>query len=170
MPSQINDTAVHYAEYVVPRIVLGTNGRQGNALTGSMRITMGASEPFEFVWSDRDGIPIGLQGLTAKLVFWAADRFESEEFMEHQPSSVVLAKRVVVRDPLEGLGFVLLTGDDTTRLAQEARSKGIRWGLYLLNSSGDVFPCVVSENGNRWGTLHIEAASSMPDMESVRRA
>jgi hypothetical protein len=123
----------------------------------------------EFFWGDRDGIPIGLVGFNAKLVFWAPDRFQDSEFMDDRPSEILFAKKVEIKDPHKGIGFVLLSGEDTTRLARTSRTKGIRWGLYLLNDAGDVFPCIVTENGGKWGNVIVDV-SSMPDMESVKHA
>lgn len=167
MTSQITETTVYNVQYVIPRIVLGTRGRQNNALTGSMKITRGAAEPIEFIWGDTDGIPVGLLGFTAKLVFWSPDPFDDEQFLDGRKSEIIMSKPVEIKDPYKGIGFVMLTGEDTSRLGMAARSRGIRWGLYLINENKDVFPCTVSEGGNRWGILHVEWDQT-PDMESIK--
>lgn len=168
MPSQISTTSVYNVEYTIPRIVLGVPGRQNAAASGRLRITPGATEPIEFVWGDYDGIPINLIGLTAKLVFWRVDSFEDEEFMSDAPTTAIFAKPVEIKDIDKGLGFVLLTSGETHQLGRNAKESDVRWGLFLVNSDKDVFPCVVSEGGSRWGTVACDFASSLPDIEIIR--
>jgi len=168
MPSQISTTSVYNVEYTIPRITLGVPGRQNRAATGRMKITAGATEPMEFIWGDYDGIPINLVGLIAKIVFWTTNRFEDMEFMSEQPSEVLFAKQVEIKDIDKGLGFVMLTHDDTIFLSNACKENDVRWGLFLQNADGNVFPCIVSEGGNRWGTVVADHIASMPNFESIR--
>jgi hypothetical protein len=125
-----------------------------------MRLTPGASEPIEFKWMNPDGIPLNLVGFRATLAFWNSERFNGE-FMDDQETGTVLTKGIEIKDPHKGLGFVLLTAEDTALIGDAGSIAAVRWSIVMESSSG-VFVSTVSDSGSRYGSIVLERLSSMP--------
>lgn len=161
--------------YDIPRISVGMPGKMNRAADGRLKITPGMTEPFQFIWGNMDGVPINLAGLRVKLVFWKSGRIQrdgSPNLTSHglTVGEVILQKAVDIQDPYAGDCIVVLNSDETMDLRQKSQESGsIRWGLFLINSDGDIFPASVTFNGSRYGSVNFDDESGMPLAEILRQ-
>lgn len=171
MTSQITKNMTFNLEYTIPRIELGARGRQNRSGMSNMVLYAGMALPIEFNWGSTDGIPLNTAGMCAKLAFWTVrsaqreDRFSDPE----DYSRVVLTKVLEVPDPHAGSGYTLLRSQDTSSLWQASREHPIRWGVVLVNESGDVFPLEVTPK-KLHGTVEFYLMDEMPLGEILRSA
>lgn len=146
--------------------MLGKPGKQNRSCTGEMRITPGLSYPFEFVYGNSDGVPIGLAGFTCRLVFWYPTH-DYELLPADFSQGLVLAKDLQIADPYCSTGCLFLTNQDTILLGAGGRAT-LRWSVYMLDQdSSEGYPSQITADGSPWGILHIDR-SSMPNVETVR--
>lgn len=168
MTSQLSKNNTYNLEYTIPRIELGLPGRQDRSGTSRMRISPGMAEPMEFNWGNVDGVPLNVAGMSAKLVFWKSRTFDGTAYSSGDDmSEIVLTKILDVPDPHSGSGYTMLVGADTMKLWQASRITPIRWGMFLINGSGDVFPLQITP-GQRSGTAEFDQQDQMPLGEMVR--
>lgn len=153
--TMLKKSAVYNVGYTIPRRVLGVRGRPNRSMDPSLRITPGAAEPFEFRWQDDDGVPIGLAGMRAYLSVWTPRRFEDREFMNWNDVEVLHYLEIEIKDPHEGLGFVMLSPETTMSIGNASSRDGIRWGVTLVGPDGP-FPCSITSSGDRHGTVAVD--------------
>lgn len=133
-----------------------------------MRITPGVSEAFEFVFGNQDGVPLNLLLMRAKLVFWVMQDMDIDDMTLAQ-SKILLAQEIEIQEPYAGRLFTILNAEETQTIARESTSF-VRWGMFLINEDGDVFPTEVNRNGGRAGTVRLDLASGIPVAEVIRTA
>src|SRR5580658_2810950 len=119
-------------QYNIPRYVIAEPGKQNRACTGNMRISPGIAEPFEFQYTNADGVPINLSGFTLTLVFWYPQT-EYDSLSANLQSNIILAKNIYVNDAYKGTCTAFLNDQDTLTIAQGGRSS-IRWSVYMLDT------------------------------------
>src|SRR5687767_13681466 len=125
------DKMIINVQFNVPRYVVTPPGKQNRACTGYMRITPGISEPLEFQYVNTDGVPINLSGFKLLLVFWFAQN-EYELLPANLTNNILLAKYLHIDDPYEGKCTVVLSDQETLKLAQTGHSS-IRWSIYMIS-------------------------------------
>lgn len=153
-------------QYNIPRYILGKPGKQNRACTGEMTIVPGLTHPFEFIYSNTDGVPINLAGFTLRLLFW----YPVSDY-ELLPASfdqgIVLAKDLEVADPYCATATVLLTDQDTQLLGSGKRAT-LRWSVYMIdNDSDNVFATQITPDGGPWGICHFDRCD-MPNAETIK--
>jgi hypothetical protein len=169
-------TTVYNVEYNIPRVVVGVPGRQNRSGDGRLRITPGMTEPIEFIWGNFDGVPLNLGGFQVKLIFWTMENLgdtarPSPDVQSFGPghSKIVLTKKIELQDPHGGRGTVLIMGEETFALHRQ-ETHGLRWGLFLINDTGNIFPTQVTSSGARWGTVLFDRDSGIPSPELIKNS
>lgn len=163
--TEATDKMIINVQFNVPRYIVTTPGKQNRACTGEMRLTPGVAEAIEFQYSNTDGVPISLAGLTLRLVFWFQQN-EYELLASNLTNNIVLAKDLHIDDPYKGICTVVLTDQETIKIAQNGRSS-LRWSIYMINSDGDVFPTQITATGERFGLAYLDR-SDMPNAETIK--
>lgn len=171
--TQLTKTRTYDVGYQIPRHVIGAPGKQGRAGYGILTITPGATEPIEFAWNTVDGVPIELINWKPKLTFWQTNRQPTDISQDERvrgDSKIIMTLVPEVTSPHEGLMFILLSSDNTWKLARAHRYSPIRWGIFLEDpATGNMFPATVHNDGERFGTLRVEdAGGSLPSMEEIK--
>ena len=164
----MSNRVIYNVEYDIPRVNLSLPGRQNRSGDGSIRITPGMDEAFEFVFGNQDGVPINLLPFKVKIVFWVKQDMDIDEMVPGQ-TKIVLAREFAVDSPYTGRVFGLLTADDTMDRAREQTSL-VRWSMFMINEAGNVFPAEVNRNGTREGTVRMDFASGIPTAEMIKSA
>lgn len=157
---------IYNVEYNIPRVNVQLPGRQNRSGDGVLRITPGMDEPFEFVFGNHDGVPINLLPFKIKLVFWIK-QMEEEIATSVGQSKIILSKEIELTQPYTGRIVTLLTSEDTLRLVSEQTSF-LRWNLFMINELGNVFPCEVSRDGSREGTVNVDLNSGIPVSDLIK--
>src|SRR5678815_1197797 len=153
-------------QFNIPRYIIAEPGKQNRACTGNMRITPGVAEPFEFQYTNADGVPINLSGFTLTLVFWHPQT-QYESLAANMQSNIILSKSIAIDDVYSGKGTTLLTDQDTLTLAHGGRSS-IRWSVYLYDTTqNNMFATQITTNGDRYGICYVDP-SEFPSAEVVR--
>lgn len=169
----LNQTSIYNVEYNIPRHVVGVPGRQNRTGDGRMKITPGMAEPMEFIWGNTDGVPIGLAPFTVKLMFWLTNRFRDTSqtpnlaTLTMAESDIVLAKAIEVPQPHTGRATIMLVGADTMKFAF-VDITSVRWGLFLINSDGEVFPTQITSSGGRYGTVIVDLPAGLPPVDLIK--
>ncbi len=153
-------------QFNIPRYIISEPGKQNRACTGNMRITPGVAEPFEFQYTNVDGVPINLSGFTLTLVFWYPQA-QYESLAANMQSNVILAKNIAVDEVYSGKGTAFLTDQDTTVIAQGGRSS-VRWSVYIYDKTqNNMFMTQITSNGERYGLCYLDS-SDYPSAEIVK--
>jgi hypothetical protein len=154
-------------QYNVPRYVIAEPGKQNRACTGNMRITPGIAEPFEFQYTNSDGVPINLSGFTITLVFWySGNEYDNLPANLTSATGIIYAKHLSVDDSYKGKCTVLLTDQDTLAIGQNGRSS-IRWSIYMLSDEGNMFATQITQNGDRYGICNL-GPINFPSAEIIK--
>ena len=164
----MSNRIIYNVEYDIPRVNLSLPGRQNRSGDGCLRITPGMSEAFEFVFGNQDGVPINLLPFQVKLIFWVKQDMDIDELVPGQ-TKILFSHTMDLQQPYNGRVFCLLTDQETLKIAEESTSL-VRWSLFMINESGDVFPAEVNRNGGRAGTVRMDFASGIPIAELVKSA
>lgn len=159
------DKIIINTQYNIPRYIVSKPGKQNRACTGEMHISPGITEPFEFQYSNMDGVPINLTGFMLRIVFWFPQT-EYESLSSNFNSNIILAKDATIEDPYSGTATILLTDQETLVIGQGGRST-IRWSIYMISPDGDVFPTQITSNGARYGACYIDR-SDLPNAETIK--
>jgi hypothetical protein len=158
-------TQIVSVQYNIPRYIIAEPGKQNRACTGAMRVTPGIWEPFEFQYTNGDGVPINLSGFTLSLLFWFSDT-QYETLPANLQSNKVLLKQLHIEDVYAGKCTVCLSDQDTLTLGRSGR-QSLRWSIYMSDAAeGTMFATQITQNGERWGMCHVDQ-SGMPSMEIV---
>lgn len=166
----MSNRSIYNVEYNIPVVNLSLPGRQNRSGDGVLKITPGIDEVFEFVFGNQDGVPINLLPFTdggkVKIVFWT---METQEDLEQVPGQqkIVFSRELDVLNPHTGRVTYVMTSEETLRLA-EPQTGAIRWGLFMINESGNVFAAEVDRNRNRYGTVHLDFSSGIPIAEIIK--
>jgi hypothetical protein len=164
----MSNRSIYNIQYNIPRPNISLPGRQNRTTDAFLKITPGMDEPIEFVFGNQDGVPINLLPFKVKIVFWQLQTIDSDEITVFQ-SEIILAKEFEITDPYAGRVVGLLTNEDTLTLGNVG-STYIRWGLFMINSDGQVFPAEVNRNRGRVGTVVMDLAGGMPIAEVIKSA
>jgi len=159
---------IYNVEFNIPRVNITLPGRQNRSNDGILRITPGMDEVYEFVFGNMDGVPINLLPFKVKIVFWSRENLEIDH-MQPGGSKILFAKEIPVTDPYKGRIVCLFTNQDTLKIASESGT-GLRWGLFMINEEGNVFPAQVDRNGGRNGTVMLNLDIGMPTAEVIKSA
>jgi hypothetical protein len=152
-------------QYNIPRFIVAMPGKQNRACTGEMNIIAGVANPFEFQYSNTDGVPINLAGYTLRLVFWFPQN-QYETLGANRKNNIILAKDLAIADPYKGTAYTLLTDQDTLALARIGRST-VRWSIYIIDKdAGNVFQTQITSNGDPYGLAHL-SQSDIPNAETI---
>lgn len=131
-----------------------------------MKLIPGVANPFEFQYTNTDGVAINLTGFTLRLVFWFPQN-EYELLSANRHGNILLAKDLYVEDSYAGKATTLLTDQETLSLARNGRS-ALRWSIYLLDQqSTNVFSAQITSAGEPWGMAHF-VQSDLPNAELIR--
>jgi len=166
----MSNRVIYNVEYNIPRVNLSLPGRQNRSGDGILKLIPGIDEPIEFVFGNQDGVPINLLPFTdkgkVKIVFWV---METQEDLEQIPGQqkIIFSKELIVDQPHVGRIICLLTAEDTLRLAEE-QTGAVRWGLFMINENGAVFPAEVNRNRKRYGTVQLDFDSGIPVAELIK--
>jgi hypothetical protein len=154
-------------QYNIPRYVIGKPGRQNHACTGEMSIVPGLTHPFEFIYTNTDGVPINLTNFTLRLSFWF-NNTQYELLPANLQGNLVFTKDLTIDDPYTGRAWTLLTCDDTLTICQLGRPS-LYWSIYLIDDENPdhVFATQITSAGEPYGICHIQR-SGMPSGEMVR--
>lgn len=153
------------SQFNVPTINFAVPAKQNSACTGSMTITPGVSEVFNFQYLNNDGMTINLSGFILRLVFWFKQN-EYESLAENLLGNIMLAKDLSVTDPYAGSACVSLTDQETLTLAQRGHST-LLFSIYIINSDGEVFASQCSAGGGRYGIAYLEP-TEFPNAETIK--
>ena len=164
----MSNRIIYNVEHNIPRVNLSLPGRQNRGGDGVLRITPGMSEAFEFVFGNQDGVPITLVPFKIKLIFWVKQDQDIDEMVPGQ-TKILFSHTMEITEDYTGRTYCLLNDEETMCIAREQTSL-VRWSLFLINDSGDVFPTEVNRNGGRAGTVRMDFASGIPTAEMVRSA
>lgn len=156
---------VYNVSYDIPRVVVAAPGRQNRGRSSEFKITPGMTEPVEIVFGNQDGVPINLVPFQIRLAFWKIQRLDTSTLSVGQ-SDMILVKTLLVQEPYSGRAVVVLTSEDTMHLAQNG-ARSLRWGVFLINAQGDVFPMQIA-GSNRYGTVHIDVESGIPMPDLIK--
>lgn len=162
----MSNRTVYNVQYVIPLVNLSMPARQNRSHASVLRITPGMTEPIEFHMGNIDGVPINLTPFRVKFVVWKMNQNDII-YTSLSQSEVVFSKELEIQAPYEGRFTMVLTEDDTTKLARSGAST-LRWSLFMLNEDGEVFPGQITASGARWGTLTIDLDSGIPISEIIR--
>jgi hypothetical protein len=153
-------------QYNIPRYVIGKPGKQNHACTGEMTIMPGLAVPFEFIYSNNDGVPINLTDFTLRLVFWFPQQ-NYELLPANLNTNVVLVKDLIIEDPYTGTAGVLLDDQETLTIGAGGRGS-LRWSIYMIDTlSGNTFGTQITAIGGLYGICHIER-TDMPNAETIK--
>lgn len=152
-------------QYNIPRFNISLPGRQNRTSNAVLRITPGVTEVYEFWFGNQDGVPINLLPFKIKWIFWRNQTLDLDH-MAFGNSDILLSKEIVVDDPYTGKVVGILEAEDTLALARDSRS--CRWGMFMLNEEGQVFPAEVNDNHQRYSTAYIDFESGIPTAEVIR--
>lgn len=153
-------------QYNVPRFIIGKPGKQNHACTGDMSITPGVAFPFDFVWSNNDGVPINLSHFQLTIVFWHRNS-QYELLPANILGNCILAKDLIVDDPYAGTAALFLTDQDTLRIGASQHGS-VRWSLYMIDQDADnTFAAQITSEGGLYGICHVNY-TDMPTAEIVR--
>jgi hypothetical protein len=158
MPTQIN------AIYDVPRVQVRAPGKQSFVTNQYLRITPGVSEPVDFIIGNPDGKPLSLAAFTLKLLVWAQDDMDSAVLAGD--GKLILSKTLQVDDPYCSTVSVIFTNEETHLIGREG-GRGLRWGLFAINRSNQIFPMRVSRSGGRYGSIVLDTESGLPPTELI---
>jgi len=164
----MSNREIYNVEFNIPRVNLQLPGRQNRVNDGILRFTPGMDEVIEFIFGNQDGIPLNLVPFRIKIVFWKVRDIEQTRLVAGQ-NEVIFAKEVEVVDPYSGSVVVLFTNEETIKISREGITN-LRWGLFMINEQGEVFPAQVDRNGGRYGTLLIDVDSQIPVAEIIKGA
>jgi hypothetical protein len=164
----MSNREIYNVEFNIPRVNLQLPGRQNRTNDGILRFTPGMDEVIEFIFGNQDGVPLNLVPFRIKIVFWKVRDIEQTRLVTGQ-SEVIFAKEVEVVDPYSGSVVVLFTNEETIKISNEGITN-LRWGLFMINEQGEVFPAQVDRNGGRYGTLLIDVDSQIPVAEIIKGA
>jgi hypothetical protein len=153
-------------QYNIPRFVIASPGKQNRACTGDMKLIPGVANPFEFQYTNTDGVAINLTGFTLRLVFWFPQN-DYELMSANRRGNILLAKDLYVDDPYAGKATLLLTDQETLSIARNGRS-AVRWSVYLIDEiSGNTFPAQITSGGEPWGMARL-VQTDIPNAETVK--
>ncbi len=157
-------------EYNIPRVNIQLPGRQNRVNDAALRFTPGMTEVVEFWFGNQDGVPINLVPFSLKWVFWGMKTMDHDELTLMQ-SDILLTKKVPIQPDqvYKGKALAVLEAEDTLKLAS-AYSRSVRWGMFMLNEEGQVFPCQVNRNGDRWASAVLDIESGIPIAEIIKSA
>ena len=166
----MSNRVIYNVEYNIPRVNLQLPGRQNRANDSELRFTPGMTEVVEFWFGNQDGVPINLLPFELKWVFWGMETMDHDELSLGQ-SDILLTKKVPIQPDqiYAGKALAILEAQDTLKLAATHR-RSVRWGMFMLNEEGQVFPCQVNRNGDRWATAHLDIESGIPVAEIIKSA
>ena len=166
----MSNRVIYNVEYNIPRVNLQLPGRQNRANDAELRFTPGMTEVVEFWWGNQDGVPLNLVPFSIKWVFWKMNTMDHDELSIAQ-SEIILTKKVEIPEDqrYEGKTVVVLDAEDTLKLTH-AHSRTVRWGIFLINEEGQVFPAQVNRNGDRWATAVLDIESGIPIAEIIKSA
>lgn len=153
-------------QYNIPRFIIASPGKQNRACTGDMKLIPGVANPFEFQYTNTDGVSINLTGFTLRMVFWFPQT-EYELLAANRRGNILLAKDLYVDDPYAGKATALLTDQETLTLARNGRST-IRWSVYLIDQqNGNTFAAQITSNGEPWGMARF-VQTDLPNAETIK--
>lgn len=166
----MSNSVIYSMEYNIPRVNIQLPGRQNRANDAELRFTPGMTEVVEFWFGNMDGVPINLVPFSLKWVFWKMNDMDHDELNIMQ-SEILLTKKVTIPEDQRyaGKALAVLEAEDTLKLAQ-ANSRSVRWGVFMINDEGQVFPAQVNRNGDRWATAVLDLESGIPIAEIVKSA
>ena len=151
--------------YDIPRVNIGMPGRQNRSKNPVLHITPGLTYPVEVHFMNQDGVPINLLPFKIKWIFWRNETLDLD-YQAFGHSDILLSKEIVVDDPYSGKVVGILEAEDTLTLARDNRS--VRWGMFMLNEQGQVFPAEVNDQHQRYSTAYIDFESGIPTAEVIR--
>lgn len=154
-------------QYNIPRVQVQMPGRQNRLTDGEFRISPSMTEPVTFLFGNQDGKPLHLQTFKIHFVVWE-DCPANSKVLSMGTSAILLNKRIPFDDPYSGEVTLILEEQDTILLGNHAAGQRLYWSLFLINDKDQVFPMQVSHLGGRYGTVHVDLASSMPLAEMIR--
>ncbi len=166
----MSNRVIYNVEYNIPRVNIQFPGRQNRSNEAELRFTPGLTEVVEFWFGNHDGVPINLVPFELKWVFWKMNTMDHDELSLGQ-SDIILVKKIPVAEDqrYSGKALAVLEADDTLKLAAPG-SRSVRWGVFMLNQEGQVFPAQVNRNGDRWATAVLDIESGIPIAEVIRSA
>jgi len=162
----MSNREIYNVEFNIPRVNLQLPGRQNRGNDGILRFTPGMDEVIEFIFGSQDGIPLNLVPFRIKMAFWKVRDIEQTALVAGQ-SEVIFSKDIEIVDPYSGSVIALFTSDETIQIAREGITN-LRWGLFMINREGNVFPAQVDRNGGRYGTVLIDVDSQIPVAEIIK--
>lgn len=166
----MSNRVIYNVQYNIPRVNIQLPGRQNRTNNAELRFTPGMTEVVEFWFGNQDGVPINLVPFELKWVFWKMNTLDHDE-LDMMQSEILLTKNVTIHEDerYNGKAVAILEAEDTIKLSS-AKTLSVRWGLFMLNSEGQVFPCQVNRNGDRWATAVLDIESGIPVAEIVKSA
>jgi len=150
-------------QYNVPKINLQVPGRQNRHLTGTIKITPGITESYEFYTCNTDGIPLSLLNYKIVFVIFSKDFLNNTRLEED--STIMLKKQLLCNDPYSGKFTMVLSNTDTLNLINSGGD--LRWAIYLIDVNNQVFPLEVASGGNRVGNIIIDNYSGLPSANRI---
>ena len=109
----MSNRVIYNVEYDIPRVNLTLPGRQNRSGDGSIRITPGMDEAFEFIFGNQDGVPVNLVPFKVKIVFWVKQDMDIDELVPGQ-TKIIFGREFEVQSPYTGRVFGLLTAETMT--------------------------------------------------------
>ena len=166
----MSNRVVFNVQYNIPRVNLQLPGRQNRTNDAELRFTPGMTEVVEFWFGNQDGVPINLVPFSLKWVFWKMNTMDHDE-LDLMQGEIILTKEIdILEDQIyTGKTLAILEAEDTLKLAA-TNSRTVRWGVFMLNEEGQVFPAQVNRNGDRWATATLDIESGIPIAEIIKSA
>ncbi len=166
----MSNRVIYNVQYTIPRVNIQLPGRQNRTNDATLRFTPGMTEAVEFWFGNQDGVPINLVPFELKWVFWKMNTMDHDE-LDIMQSEILLTKKVTIPEDMryEGKALAVLEAEDTLKLVHGG-SRMVRWGLFMLNDEGQIFPCQVNQNGDRWASAILDIESGIPIAEIVKSA
>lgn len=152
-------------QYNTPKVNVSFPGSPHRIASAKLSLYPGMTEAISISIGNKDGVPINMVGFRAKIVFWKVNRTDTYDLTVGQ-SDIVLEKMIDIHDPHTGDCEVVLNTHDTIKLGRTNRTS-LRWGIFLINEQGDVFPMQLQPNGTKYETAHINIESGMPFAEHI---
>ena len=162
----MSNRQIYNVEFNIPRVNLQFPGRQNRVNDGILRFTPGMDEVIEFIFGNQDGVPLNLVPFRIKIAFWKVRDIEQTELVAGQ-NELIFSKEIDVPDPYSGTVVALFTNEETIEISRHGITN-LRWGLFMINNEGNVFPAEVDRNGGRYGTLVIDVESQIPIAEIIK--
>ena len=157
----------HNVQYNIPRVRVQMAGRQNRLSDGNFIISPTMTEPVKFLFGNQDGVPLQLQSFEMRFVVWAYCSSGIQSLAMGQ-SEVVINKKILNDDPYANEVEMVLTEDETLKIANSSSGNRMHWSLFLINDEDQVFPMQVSSTGGRFGTIDVDMAAAMPIAELIR--